>query len=582
MVKENALMRTLPAVETLGSSTVICSDKTGTLTQNRMVITSIVNNDDLEKVGNSSLSNLSIKDQESYKEILYASALCNDAALDPNKEASIIGDPTEGALIFLAKHFGIEQEDLENRYPRLLEQPFDSIRKRMTTVHSIEGELTAYTKGAVDELLNLCSHILTPTGIRKITKIDKARILEANQKMAGQALRVLGFAKKKLSSLPSNKEANFEYDLTFLGMVGMIDPPKEEVYDSIKTCKKAGIRIIMITGDHLLTAKAIAKEIGILEDDSGSISGEKLDSMTEEELNEVASHTTVFARVSPNHKLKIVQALKRNGEVVAMTGDGVNDAPALKSADIGISMGMNGTDVAKDASDMVLLDDDFTTIVYAVKEGRRVYRNIQKVIQFLLAGNIAEILTLFIATLFNWEAPILAIHILFINLATDTLPALALGVDPSDKNIMNQKPIKSGSLFEKSLVSRVILHGIFITIITLIAYQIGLHTQGHSVGQTMAFFVLAISQMLHAFNQRSNSDSIFTKGNGHNYFLLGALLLSSLILSCIEFIPRLRNLFQLSSLTGFEWSFVLILSIIPILLVEFVKLFKRIFKWNFI
>ena len=581
MAKENALIRKLPAVETLGSSTVICSDKTGTLTQNRMVVKKLANVDDI--LNNSAITPNSISNKELYKDLIYSGLLCNDATFDKKNNDMIIGDPTEGALLLLGRdYFKINQEELERKYERLFEQPFDSDRKRMTTVHNIDGEITAYVKGALDELLELCDTVLTSDGIRPITNEDKEKILNLNNTLSSEALRVLGFAKKILNKVPEDEEENVEFNLTFIGIVGMIDPPRLEVPNSIKTCKNAGIRTIMITGDHVITAKAIAKELGIYDENTKAITGTELDNMTDEELDKAVENTSVFARVSPNHKLRIVNSLKRNGEVVAMTGDGVNDAPALNKADIGISMGINGTDVAKDASDMILLDDDFTTIVYAIKEGRRVYKNIQKVIQFLLAGNIAEILTLFIATLLNWDPPILAIHILCINLATDSLPALALGVDPASKNVMKEKPVKSGSLFEKALVSRVILHGIFITIATISAFLIGYNTDSYIVGQTMAFSVLAISQMLHAFNQRSNTDSIFTKGNGHNKYLFFALLSSFVLLLIILFVPVIRNIFSLTILKPIEWAITIGLSILPVILVEITKFIKRKFKLTII
>lgn len=581
MAKENALIRKLPAVETLGSSTVICSDKTGTLTQNRMVVKKLANVDDI--LNNSAITPNSISNKELYKDLIYSGLLCNDATFDKKNNNMIIGDPTEGALLLLGRdYFKINQEDLERKYERLFEQPFDSDRKRMTTVHNIDGIITAYVKGALDELLELCDTVLTSSGIRPITNEDKEKILNLNNTLSSEALRVLGFAKKILNKVPEEKDENVEFNLTFIGIVGMIDPPRLEVPNSIKTCKSAGIRTIMITGDHVITAKAIAKELGIYDENTNAITGTKLDNMTDDELDKAVETTSVFARVSPNHKLRIVNSLKRNGEIVAMTGDGVNDAPALNKADIGISMGINGTDVAKDASDMILLDDDFTTIVYAIKEGRRVYKNIQKVIQFLLAGNIAEILTLFIATLLNWDPPILAIHILCINLATDSLPALALGVDPASKNVMKEKPVKSGSLFEKALVSRVILHGIFITIATISAFLIGYNTDSYIVGQTMAFTVLAISQMLHAFNQRSNTDSIFTKGNGHNKYLFFALLSSFVLLLIILFVPVIRNIFSLTILKPIEWAITIGLSILPVIFVEITKFIKRKFKLTII
>lgn len=581
MAKENALIRKLPAVETLGSSTVICSDKTGTLTQNRMVVKKLANVDDI--LNNSAITPNSISNKELYKDLIYSGLLCNDATFDKKNNDMIIGDPTEGALLLLGRdYFKINQEELEYKYKRLFEEPFDSDRKRMTTVHNIDGEIKAYVKGALDELLELCDTVLTSDGIRPITNEDKEKILNLNNALSSEALRVLGFAKRILNKVPEDEDENVEFNLTFIGIVGMIDPPRLEVPNSIKTCKDAGIRTIMITGDHVITAKAIAKELGIYDENTKAITGTELDNMTDDELDNAVETTSVFARVSPNHKLRIVNSLKRNGEIVAMTGDGVNDAPALNKADIGISMGINGTDVAKDASDMILLDDDFTTIVYAIKEGRRVYKNIQKVIQFLLAGNIAEILTLFIATLLNWDPPILAIHILCINLATDSLPALALGVDPASKNVMKEKPVKSGSLFEKALVARVILHGIFITIATISAFLIGYNTDSYIVGQTMAFTVLAISQMLHAFNQRSNTDSIFTKGNGHNKYLFFALLSSFVLLLIILFVPVIRNIFSLTILKPIEWTITIGLSILPVIFVEITKFIKRKFKLTII
>ena len=578
MVKENALVRKLPAVETLGSSTVICSDKTGTLTQNRMTVKELVIEENIKNKSTIKVEEIEKEDKEKYKELIYAGALCNDAALDPDKKDEILGDPTEGALIFLARDFGFDQEELEERYEREYEEPFDSDRKRMSTIQKIDGKNIVYTKGAVDEMLELCTKILTPEGEREITDEDKENILELSITMSKKALRVLGFAKKEIEKIPEEDDIDVEYDLTFIGMCGMIDPPRPEVIEAIKTCKKAGIRTVMITGDHLITATAIAKELGIWKEGSNGILGEELDQMTDKELDETVKNTAVFARVSPNHKLRIIQSLKRTGEIAAMTGDGVNDAPALKNADIGIAMGLNGTDVAKDSADMILLDDDFTTIIYAVKEGRRVYRNIQKVIQFLLAGNIAEVLTLFIATLLNWEAPILAVHILCINLATDTLPALALGVDPASKNIMKEKPVKSGTLFEKALIARVILHGLFITLVTILAYQIGLQADSHVVGQTMAFIVLSISQMFHAFNQRSNTESIFTSGNGRNNQLLLAFVASFAVIFAILFIPGLRTIFSLTILTAKEWAIVIVLSILPLIMVEITKWIKRKFK----
>lgn len=574
MAKKNALIRKLPAVETLGSATVICSDKTGTLTLNKMTVTHIAVNGDFENGTTTPVENAANQHPAVYKELVYAAALCNDASLDPDRKGEIIGDPTEGALIYLAQAFGIDHEALEDDYPRLFEQPFDSERKRMTTVHRINEKWISYTKGAVDEMLPLCTHILTSEGVRPITEADKENITKLCLSMSEGALRVLGFAMRTLTELPTDDE-NVEFDMTFVGVTGMIDPPRKEVADSVRTCRQAGIRTIMITGDHKVTALAIAKELDIYREGNTVISGEELDTMTDDELDDAVKTTTVFARVSPADKLRIIQSLKRTGEVAAMTGDGVNDSPALKAADIGVAMGITGTDVAKDAADMILLDDSFTTIAYAIKEGRRVYRNIQKVIQFLLVGNIAEILTLFVATLFNWDAPLLAVHILWVNLATATLPALALGVDPASKNIMKHKPVKSGTLFEKDLVRRVIIQGIFVAAMTTCAYWIGASMGGHVTGQTMAFCVLAFSQMLRAFNQRSNTEPIWVRAEGINPWLIISFVVSALLMACILLVPALQNAFQLILLDGTQWLIVIGLSLMSILQVEIVKTIKK-------
>ncbi|WP_024620259.1 cation-translocating P-type ATPase [Metaclostridioides mangenotii] len=576
MAKKNALIRKLPAVETLGSTTVICSDKTGTLTLNKMTVTHIAVNGDFEDSKTTLISDAKDKHPDVYRELVYAGALCNNASFDPDRKGEIIGDPTEGALIYMSQEFGIDHETLEDKYPRLFEQPFDSERKRMSTINNIDDKFTLYTKGAVDEILPLCTHILTSSGIREITDKDKNNIQKLCLDMSKDALRVLGFARKDIASVPEEDDENIEFDLTFVGAVGMIDPPRKEVAQSVEICRKAGIRTIMITGDHKDTAIAIAKELEILNEGDTVISGEELDSMTDDELDKAVKTTTVFARVSPADKLNIIQSLKRTGEVAAMTGDGVNDSPALKSADIGVSMGITGTDVAKDASDMILLNDSFTTIAYAIKEGRRVYRNIQKVIQFLLAGNIAEITTLFVATILNWDAPLLAVHILWVNLATATLPALALGVDPASKNIMKHKPVKSGTLFEKDLISRVITQGVFVAILTIVAFWIGVEFGNYSTGQTMAFSVLAFSQMLRSLNQRSNTEPIWVRAEGSNPWLSVSFVVSGALMLCILLIPALQSAFKLTFLSGAEWAIVLGLSVLSIVQMEIVKWIKSV------
>lgn len=575
MAKRNALIRKLPAVETLGSASVICSDKTGTLTLNKMTVTNIAIEEDFKNKYTMTVEEAS-KHFELYKDLVYAASLCNDASLDPDRKGEIIGDPTEGALIYMAQGFDIDHEELEDKYPRLFEQPFDSDRKRMTTVHEIDGKITAYVKGAVDELLPLCTKIITPQGVRKITEEDIKLIKSTCFSMSEDALRVLGFAMNILDTVPREDEENVEHNLTFIGVVGMIDPPRKEVAKSVSVCREAGIRTIMITGDHKITALAIAKELGIFREGDTVITGDELDNMNDDELDERVKTTTVFSRVSPSDKLRIIQSLKRIGEVVAMTGDGVNDSPALKAADIGVAMGVSGTDVAKDSSDMILLDDSFTTIAYSIKEGRRVYRNIQKVIQFLLVGNIAEIMTLFIATIFNWEAPLLAVHILWVNLATATLPALALGVDPPSKNIMKHKPVKSGTLLEKELVVQVITQGIFVAAMTIIAYWIGVNIGDNSVGQTMAFSVLAFSQILRGFNQHSNTESIFNRDGRFNKWLVISFAVSTFLMIVILFVPNLQQVFNIVNLNIIQWLIVLLLTVITIIQVEIVKFIKRI------
>lgn len=573
MAKEHALIKNLPAVETLGNATVICSDKTGTLTLNKMTVTHLANGDDFlnKKILKAQKA---VKNNNAYQDLMYAASLCNDASLSRTSPEEIIGDPTEGALIPLAQDFGYSVSRLRKEYPRLGEYPFDSIRKRMSTIHEINNEYVAYTKGALDELLPLCDYIATSNGMQKLTKTDKENILALSHKMSDQALRVLGFASRTILNLPQENE-NIEQHLVFLGAVGMIDPARDEVKASIKMAREAGIKTIMITGDHKNTAVAIAKNLGIYANGNTVISGTELNEMTDSELDQAVKSTTVFARVSPNDKLRIIQSLKRNEEVVAMTGDGVNDSPALKAADIGVAMGISGTDVAKDVSDMILLNDSFTTITAAIKEGRKVYRNIQKVIQFLLVGNIAEITTLFIATLFNWDAPLLAVHILWVNLATASLPALALGVDPASKNIMKHKPVKTGTLFERDLVWRVISQGIFVALMTLLAYWIGDTFDNPIAGQTMAFCVLALSQMLRAFNQHSNTDPIWIRGNKINIWLIVSFIVSAVLMGVILFTPNLQSLFHLTNLTLRQWLVVIILSLFSILQVELMKLIKR-------
>lgn len=574
MARQNALIRKLPAVETLGSATVICSDKTGTLTLNKMTVKEIYQYNPSGEVDAAPVPQ-NLEGDPALEQMMYAAALCNDASFDPDHAGEIIGDPTEGALLYLARGFGIDHEMLEDQYPRLFEQPFDSGRKRMTTVHRIGGENIAYTKGAVEELLDRCTRVHTPSGEVPLTEDVRESILTACHRMSERALRVLGFASRILPQVPEDEEADVEWELVFLGAVGMIDPPRKEVAKSVHTCREAGIRTVMITGDHRDTALAIAGELGICGPGDGVLTGDELEQMRDEDLDRAVPHTAVFARVSPADKLRIVRSLQRTGEVAAMTGDGVNDAPALKAADIGVAMGRGGTDVAKDAADMILLDDSFTTIAYAIREGRRVYRNIQKVIQFLLAGNIAEITTLFAATLFNWDAPLQAVHILWVNLATATLPALALGVDPPARDIMHQRPVRSGTLFEKDLIGRVLTQGIFVAAMTTVAYWIGVAEGSAAAGQTMAFCVLAFSQMLRALDQRSNIAPIWQRGQGHNPWLWLSFAVSAVLVGCILLIPPLQSAFQVVPLGADQFGIAVGLSLLSIVQIEAVKALKR-------
>ena len=585
MAKKNALVKSLPAVETLGSATVVCCDKTGTLTLNKMKVTHVAVGADFETGTPTLTENLADKYHRAvYQDLLDGCALCGNAHMDPDRPGETMGDPTEGALILFADKFGINSDDYEEEHPRLFEQPFDSDRKRMTTLNQMPEGLIAYTKGAVDEMLPLCTHFLTSTGVREMTEVDRRKILELCNNMSKDALRVLGFARRQLTKVPEDKTENVEFGMTFVGAVGMIDPPRKEVIGAVETCHDAGIRVIMITGDHKVTALAIAKQLHIFRKGNTVITGTELDEMTDEQLDEAVKTCVVFARVSPSDKLRIIKSLKRTGEIAAMTGDGVNDSPALKEADIGVAMGITGTDVAKDAADMILLDDNFTTIEHAIREGRRVYRNIQKVIQFLVAGNISEILTLFIAFVFGWEDPILAIHVLLINLATDSLPAIALGVDPADRNVMKVPPVKSGTLFEKGVIIRIVVHGLFIMAASLSAYWIaeacygGTSEEKHAIAMTMTFMVLALSQLVHAINQRSNYDSVFRPDQGHNLFLYGAMAASLAIVAFVSFVPGVMDFFELVYLEWYQYLIVLALALFPLVAVEVSKIFLRIWK----
>ena len=558
MASKNALVKRLPSVETLGSASVICTDKTGTLTQNKMTVVKTLFYDEL----------ILNKDSLVPKSFLMGCKLCNNASLDEGP----VGDPTEVALLEYVKK---EDYELSSKsFKRVFEQPFDSKRKRMSTVYEIDGKYKCYTKGALEELLELCPYILKDGEVTELTLEIKNKIISECEKLSSEAYRILGFASKEIDFIP-NEGNNIEYDLVFIGISCMIDPPREEVMGAIKSLQEAHIKVVMITGDHKLTATAIARSLGIYNDGDLVMTGEELDRISDEQLVSMVSKIAVFARVAPEDKLRIVYAFKANGEVCAMTGDGVNDSPALKAADIGVAMGKVGTDVAKEASDMLLLDDNFATIDVAVREGRRVYSNIQKVIQFLLSGNIAEVLVVFFSTLFNLSVPILAVHILFINLVTDTLPALALGVDPENPDDMKKKPVKKDSLFEKGLVTRVIFYGGLIAVISMIAYLIG-SRNSYKDGITMAFLVLCLSQIVHALNQHSATLSVFSKKHPKNKYLYFAMFASFLILMFVVLVPPVANFFSLVDLSFNEWVIVGLLSITPLVILEIFKLIRNI------
>ena len=594
MVKKNAIVKRLPAVETLGSSTVICSDKTGTLTQNKMTVEKIFWNNAVREAGNIQSNEI----DEELTKLIYANMLCNDTKI--SNDGTLTGDPTETALVDMAFKLDFDPS-IYDMMPREDEIPFDSDRKLMTTVNNVNGKYIVYTKGGIDELLTKCTAYELNNQIYEEIDVYSNKIREENEKMAKQALRVLGCAYKELNHKPTKEEMqNIENDLIFIGMVGMIDPPREEAKKAVEKCKTAGIKTVMITGDHKITATAIAKKLGILENEDEAITGADLENMTDEELEKNVRKYSVYARVSPEHKVRIVKAWQKNGEIVAMTGDGVNDSPALKTADIGCAMGMVGTDVAKEAADVILTDDNFATIVSAVEEGRRIYDNILKVIQFLLSSNIGEIVVLFLATLLaplfaNWFGItdishleiLLPIHILWINLVTDSLPALALAFDPANKGIMERKPSKTGkSVFTKGMTWRVIYQGAMIGLLTLAAFAIGLATTKEpingltldeskiEVGQTMAFVTLALSELVHVFNVRDNKNSIFKTGIFNNMKLIGAIIISALLVFVILAIPQLRTIFSIPVLPTQNIVELICLILAPIAIVEIFKLLK--------
>ena len=594
MVKKNAIVKRLPAVETLGSSTVICSDKTGTLTQNKMTVEKIFINNNTKDLSEYKENDI----DEDIKKLVYANMLCNDTKI--GNDGELTGDPTETALVDMAFKLDFDPS-VYDRMPRIEEVPFDSDRKLMTTINNQDGKYIVYTKGGVDELLKRCNSYLEDGKVKQDLENYAKVIREHNENMAKEALRVLACGYKEIDHKPTKQEMeNIESELIFIGMVGMIDPPREEAKKAVEKCKTAGIKTVMITGDHKITATAIAKKLGILENEEEAITGLDLEKMSDEELEKNVRKYSVYARVSPEHKVRIVKAWQKNGEIVSMTGDGVNDSPALKTANIGCAMGVVGTDVAKEAADVILTDDNFATIVSAVEEGRRIYDNILKVIQFLLSSNVGEIVVLFLATLCTplfakWFGItditrleiLLPIHILWINLVTDTLPALALAFDPANSDIMKRKPTKPGKgVFTKGMTWRVIYQGAMIGLLTLTAFIIGLGTTTEpidgltldeskiEVGQTMAFVTLALSELAHVFNIRDNKKSIFKTKIFNNSKLILAVLASAALMIIILAIPALRSIFSIPVLPTQNIIELVCLILAPIVIVEIFKLFK--------
>ena len=561
MSRENAVIRRLTAVETLGCTQVICSDKTGTLTQNKMTV--------VEHIGET----LSVAS---------AMALCSDAVLNDEDQAE--GEPTECALVNFACSVGAKKRDLEKKSPRIDEAPFDSARKMMSTVHKSGEGFVQYTKGAPDALLSRCTHYFESGKILPMTDAKRREILNSNKAMADRALRVLAVAKRDWAEKPENNAPEYlERDLVFLGLTGMIDPIRPEVKAAIAECRGAGIRAVMITGDHRDTAVAIAKELGIITDESQAVTGAELDRFSDEQLRERVTEYGVYARVQPEHKTRIVQAWKARGAVTAMTGDGVNDAPSIKSADIGIGMGITGTDVTKNVADMVLADDNFATIVVAVGEGRRIYDNIRKAIQFLLASNMSEVLGVFCATLMGFTL-LNPVHLLFINLVTDCFPALALGMEKAEPDVMNRPPRNSREgIFAGGLLGDIIYQGILVTALTILSYWMGnfFETGVFSLpagvsehGMTMAFLTMSMCEIFHSFNLRSQRNSVFSL-HGQNPVLWAAMIGSLILTTAVLEVPFLANAFGFTPVGAAEYGVALCLAVLVILVVEAVKFFQR-------
>ena len=623
MARKNTIIRKLPAVETLGSSSVICSDKTGTLTQNKMQVTKVM---DIRGECLNFQKNL----------VLELGSMCTDVEED-------VGEPTELAIVNAAKEQGKFKERLYQSFNRISDIPFDSERKMMSTIHRITSNFKEFdrntysgnisednadlsninksnvgllvrdkqqvlsskdkfaiqdilnnncqyisiTKGAPDVLLKHCNKYILNGQVQNLSDFDKQKIEKINSNMAENALRVVAVAYCPLNEIPRNiNSENIENNLIFVGLIGMIDPPREGVKEAVHTCKKAGIKTVMITGDHILTAKAIAKDLGILGNNDLAITGQELDMINQKNLEKNIMKYSVFARVSPEHKVRIVEAFQKTGAVVAMTGDGVNDAPALKKADIGIAMGKNGTDVAKNAADMILADDNFVTIVEAVKQGRNIFENIKKAVHFLIATNIGEIVTIFMGLLLGMKSPLLAIQLLWVNLVTDSLPAIAIGLESPDKDIMNKKPRNSRkSIFADGLWGKIIVEGVMLGMLTLVTFSIGNNLYGLEVGRTMAFVAIAMLELVHSFNVKSE-ESIFKVGLFENKYLIGAFILGAFLQIVVVMVPVFANVFGLVPLTGTQWIYTLGISILPLIIMEAqkklnnVKVGKRAFSYN--
>ena len=570
MAKEHAIIRKLQAVEGLGSVSIICSDKTGTLTQNKMTVEDYYVNESRIPA-----DKIDPKDDD-VRLLLVSSILCNDST---NVDGVEVGDPTETALINLGSKIGVEAQDVRERYPRESENPFDSDRKLMATKHTIEGRHLMIVKGAVDVLLNRMDRIHINGEIRSITEADKQKIEAQNQEFSREGLRVLGFAYKEV---PADLELTVDHEdgLIFLGLIDMMDPPREESKAAVEECKRAGIRPIMITGDHKVTAAAIAKRIGILQDESEACEGAEIDSMTDEELKNFVEKISVYARVSPEHKIRIVRAWQEKGNIVSMTGDGVNDAPALKQADIGVAMGITGSEVSKDAASMVLTDDNFATIVKAVENGRNVYRNIKNAILFLLSGNFGAILAVLYASIAGLPVPFAPVHLLFINLLTDSLPAIALGLEPHSMDVMNEKPRPMNeSILTPSFLKRIGIGGLSIGVTTMIAFMIGYQGGNAVLASTMAFGTLCTARLVHGFNCKEDKPVIFTNRFFNNIYLIGAFVLGLALITAVMMIPGLHSLFQVQTLTFTQLMTVYGLALVNLPVIQFIKAINQKLHW---